>query len=126
MKLIRWILGRIILVVDALTSPKPIARDPSVQKEIDQLTASMSMYQFTTCPFCVKVRRELKRHSLNIELRDAKNDAEIKEMLIDLLSDIKEMNHMNKIQFLEAKDVKNLDESSYSELIELKNQLNRE
>jgi glutaredoxin len=82
MKLIRWILGRIILVVDALTSPKPIARDPSVQKEIDQLTASMSMYQFNTCPFCVKVRRELKRHSLNIELRDAKNDAEIKAELV--------------------------------------------
>ena len=82
MKLIRWILGRIILVVDALASPKPIARNPSVQKEIDQMTASMSMYQFNTCPFCVKVRRELKRHSLNIELRDAKNDAEIKAELV--------------------------------------------
>ena len=82
MKLIRWILGRLILVVDALASPKPIARDPSVQKEIDQMTASMSMYQFNTCPFCVKVRRELKRHSLNIELRDAKNDAEIKAELV--------------------------------------------
>jgi len=82
MKLIRWVLGRIILLVDALTSPKAIARDSAAQVEIDQMTASMSMYQFSACPFCVKVRRELKRHSLNIELRDAKNDAEIKAELV--------------------------------------------
>ena len=68
---------------------------------------------------------EIEKNS-NLALLIKKNDAEIKEMLIDLLSDIKEMNHMKKIQFLEAKVVKNLDESSYSELIELKNQLNRE
>ena len=42
----------------------------------------MSMYQFKTCPFCVKVRRQLKRHALHIELRDAKNDAELKAELV--------------------------------------------
>jgi len=81
MKTIRWILGQIILVLDFLTSPKAIVRDASAQKAIDDVTATMSMYQFKTCPFCVKVRRELKRHALHIELRDAKNDAELKAEL---------------------------------------------
>jgi glutaredoxin len=82
MKAIRWILGQLILVLDAITSPKSAVRELSVQKVIDDATASMSMYQFKTCPFCVKVRRELKRYTLNIELRDAKNDAGIKAELV--------------------------------------------
>ena len=81
MKVIRWILGQIILVLDFLTSPKAVVREAAAQKAIDDVTATMSMYQFKTCPFCVKVRRELKRHALHIELRDAKNDAELKAEL---------------------------------------------
>ena len=34
----------------------------------------MSLYQFKACPFCVKVRRKLRKYSLNIELKDAKNN----------------------------------------------------
>jgi len=82
MKVVRWILGQLILLLDALTSPKPVVREVSAQKVIDDVTASMAMYQFKTCPFCIKVRRELKRHSLNIELRDAKNDLDIKSELV--------------------------------------------
>ena len=82
MKVIRWILGQIILVLNFLTSPKAIVRAAAAQKAIDDVTATMSMYQFKTCPFCVKVRRELKRHALHIELRDAKNDAELKAELV--------------------------------------------
>ena len=82
MKLVRWILGRIILVLDVLTSPKPIVRDAAAQKAIDDTTANMSLYQFKTCPFCVKVRRELKRHALNIETRDAKDNGEVKAELV--------------------------------------------
>ena len=82
MKAIRWILGQLILVLDAITSPKSAVRELSVQKVIDDATASMSMYQFKTCPFCIKVRRELKRYALNIELRDAKNDAGVKAELV--------------------------------------------
>jgi len=82
MKVIRWILGQIILILDFLTSPKPVVREASAQKAIDEVTANMSMYQFKTCPFCVKVRRELKCHSLHIELRDAKNDSDLKAELV--------------------------------------------
>ena len=82
MVVIRWILGQIILVLDFLTSPKAVVRETAAQQAVDDVTATMSMYQFKTCPFCVKVRRELKRHALHIELRDAKNDAELKAELV--------------------------------------------
>ena len=43
---------------------------------------------------------------------------------MDLIEELKW--HLKQIEFLENKVAKNLDESSYSELIKLKSQLNRE
>ena len=83
MKIIRWVLGQIILVLDFLTTPKSVVRDTVAQANLDNAMAKMSMYQFKTCPFCVKVRRELKRQALHIELRDAKNDAGHKAELVN-------------------------------------------
>ena len=81
MKFVRWFLGRLILAIDFLTRPKPIVREKNEQDTIDALTATMSLYQFNACPFCVKVRRQLRKHSLNIELRDAKNNVAFKNEL---------------------------------------------
>ncbi|MDA8646144.1 glutaredoxin [Porticoccaceae bacterium] len=81
MKIIRWILGRVILLADAVTAPTAVKRSAAEQKKIDELTQPMSLYQFQACPFCVKVRRQLKRHGLKIELRDAKNNQSIKAEL---------------------------------------------
>jgi DNA primase len=55
-----------------------------------------------------------------------KNNEERDEILNDLIEELKEMNHLKQIEFLENKVAKNLDESSYSELIKLKSQLNRQ
>ena len=55
-----------------------------------------------------------------------KDDFELEETLSDLMLELKEMNHLIQIEFLENKVAKNLDERSYSELIKLKSQLNRE
>ena len=55
-----------------------------------------------------------------------KDDIEREETLIDLIAELKEMNHLKQIEFLENKVAKNLDESSYSELIKLKSHLNRQ
>jgi len=55
-----------------------------------------------------------------------KKDEEREEILGDLIEELKEMNRLKQIEFLENKVVKNLDEGSYSELIKLKSQLNRE
>ncbi len=81
MKLVRWILGRIILFVDFLTPPKSVVREKSAQEKIDVVTANMSLYQFEACPFCVKVRRQLRKLALDVELRDAKNDLKHKDQL---------------------------------------------
>ena len=55
-----------------------------------------------------------------------KNEEEREEILSDLIEELKEMNRLKQIEFLENKVAKNSDESSYSELIKLKSQLNRD
>ena len=55
-----------------------------------------------------------------------KNTEQITEFLDDLILDFKEQNNLKKIESLEKKLINNLDEGSYSELIELKSQLNRD
>ena len=89
MAIIRWILGRLILLIDALTSPKGVTRPSEVQEKLDQQTARLALYQFKACPFCVKVRRFLKQHSLKIETRDAKGNPLFREELLKGGGDIK-------------------------------------
>ena len=72
MQIIRWVLGRLILLFDWIFTPKGIKRDAELQAKIDQQTAGLSLYQYPACPFCVKVRRAMKRNSLNIKTVNAK------------------------------------------------------
>lgn len=83
MKVIRWILGKIILGLDKLTAPAPMIRSVEEQKKLDEATAQLKLYQFHACPFCVKVRREIRRLNLKIELVDALNDKAAEERLIN-------------------------------------------
>ena len=55
-----------------------------------------------------------------------KNEDEKKEFLEELIQDLYDMNQLKKIEFLERKLTKNMDENSYSELVKLKSQLNRD
>ena len=55
-----------------------------------------------------------------------KNEADISILLDELILDHKEQRNLRKIESLEQKLINNLDENSYSELIKLKSQLNRE
>lgn len=81
-KIIRWIIGRILVALDKLFAPKGVKREASEQTKIDAVTSKMSLYQFEGCPFCIKVRREIKRLSLNIEIRDALKDKTREQELI--------------------------------------------
>jgi glutaredoxin len=80
-KLIRWPLGQLILLVDFLTRPAPPQRPSELQARIDASTRDMALYQFRACPFCVKTRRALRRMGLNIELRDARDNARWRNQL---------------------------------------------
>lgn len=79
---IRLIAGPIILFLNWITMPKSIVRPVDVQRNYDALSKNMVLYQFKTCPFCIKVRRENKRLALNIETRDAQHNPEHREQLL--------------------------------------------
>ena len=51
------------------------------QTSIDQQTQNLALYQYQACPFCVKVRREMKRQNLNIDIVDAKQDDNKQQLL---------------------------------------------
>jgi len=73
-----------------------------------------------------KTIREINENSnIQIIIKN-KNDEEILNLLDELIKDHKEQSNLRKIESLEQKLINNLDESSYSELIKLKSQLNRE
>lgn len=81
-KTLRVILGPFLLLGDWLTRPKGILRPEAEQQAIDARTRNLALYHFPTCPFCLKTRRTIRRLSLKIELRDAKNDATHRAALI--------------------------------------------
>ena len=56
--------------------PNGIARPPEKQTETDLACKKLVLYHFKTCPFCIKVRHEMARLSLPIQLRDAQHDPE--------------------------------------------------
>lgn len=82
MKVVRWILGKIILFIDGLFTPRSIQRKPEDQKQVEQQIQALKLYQYKACPFCVKVRRTMKRLNLPIETRDAKRQANWQEELV--------------------------------------------
>ncbi|MFA7554261.1 MAG: glutathione S-transferase N-terminal domain-containing protein [Spongiibacteraceae bacterium] len=83
MRIIRWLLGTIILSLNWVFTPRSLKRDPKLQALINQQTAKLTLYQYKACPFCVKVRRALKRQALAIQTRDAKRCEQSRKELLD-------------------------------------------
>ena len=83
MRLIRWFIGKLILFVNLITLPSPILREKIDQDRIDKETKYLTIYQFKACLFCVKVRRFIRRNSLKINLKDAKNNKNFKSELVN-------------------------------------------
>jgi glutaredoxin len=82
MAITRLILGKLILFFNWVFTPRSIQRDPERQASVDQQTTELMLYQYEACPFCVKVRRAMKRQGLNIEVRDVKRNDVAKEELL--------------------------------------------
>jgi glutaredoxin len=82
MSLIRWPIGRLILLINFIFSPKSPNRASAEQAEVDEKTKDLTLYQLPSCPFCVKVRRTMKREGLNIELRNINQENDYREELI--------------------------------------------
>jgi glutaredoxin len=74
-KTLRLVLMPFMLLWAQLAMPKGVQRSTEAQQEIDLACQKLSLYHFKTCPFCIKVRHEMARLALPIELRDAQHDA---------------------------------------------------
>ncbi|PCI43479.1 MAG: glutaredoxin [Moraxellaceae bacterium] len=83
MRFIRLFLGALILFFDWVFTPKSVKRDVIAQQQVDAETAGLSLYQYKACPFCVKVRRSIKRNALNINTYDAKRCGKSRDELVE-------------------------------------------
>lgn len=72
---LRTVLGPVMLLKERLTQPAGMVREAAAQAGVDAQCQSLALYQFSTCPFCIKVRQEMRRLSLPIEKRDAQHHA---------------------------------------------------
>ena len=81
-KTLRLVLGPVMLLKERVTQPKGVQRDPEAQAAVDLQCQSLALYQFNTCPFCIKVRQEMRRLSLPIEKRDAQHHAAHRDELL--------------------------------------------
>jgi glutaredoxin len=70
-KALRIILGPVMLLKEKLTRPQGIVRPQAAQTAVNQQCQTLALYHYKTCPFCMKVRHEMTRLSLNIQRIDA-------------------------------------------------------
>jgi glutaredoxin len=81
-KTLRAVIGPFLLLVNWLTQPRGIVRPETAQQAIDARCQALALYHFPTCPFCLKVRRTMRRLSLPIVLRNAQHDAVHRQALL--------------------------------------------
>ncbi len=81
-KTLRLVLLPFMLLWAKFGAPKGIVRAAEEQKAVEMACANLALYYFKTCPFCIKVRHEMARLSLPIELRDAQHEATHREALL--------------------------------------------
>lgn len=81
LKAFREGLGRIIVFLDWVFSPKKMQRSSEAQTKVDNQSQSLKLYQFYACPFCIKTRRAIKRLNLPIQTRNAQSGQYRSELL---------------------------------------------
>jgi glutaredoxin len=81
---LRVVLAPVMIASEKLSTPKPaIERSADEQARVDEACKDLALYQFRTCPFCIKVRKEIARLGLNIELRDTQRNPEHRQALAE-------------------------------------------
>ncbi|MFI5447750.1 glutaredoxin family protein [Polaromonas sp. UC242_47] len=81
-KTLRLVLGPVLLLKETLTRPKGLDRAPAAQAKVDQQCQALVLYQYKTCPFCIKVRQEIRRLSLTIQRLDAQQEGPTRQALL--------------------------------------------
>ena len=70
---LRVLLGPVMLLKEALTRPQGVVRTSAKQASVDAACRGLALYQYKTCPFCIKTRQEMRRLSLDIAKVDAQH-----------------------------------------------------
>ncbi|MDR5906964.1 glutaredoxin [Franzmannia qiaohouensis] len=78
---LRLLLAPVMLIAEKLSTPQAVERTDEEQADVDRACESLALYQFRTCPFCIKVRKEIARLGLKIEIRDAQLDPDHRQAL---------------------------------------------
>lgn len=71
---LRIVLGPLMLLKERLSRPAAIKRSAERQAKVDRQCTELALYQFKTCPFCIKVRQEVHALALPIAQLDAQHD----------------------------------------------------
>jgi len=79
---LRIVLGPLMLLNERLSRPAAVQRSAERQADIERQCADLALYQFKTCPFCIKVRQEMHRLSLPIARLDAQHEADHRAALL--------------------------------------------
>lgn len=80
-KVVRVVLGPVMLLKEKVTRPQGIIRTPAAQALADKDSQSLVLYHYKTCPFCMKVRHEMARLSLDIQRVDAQPPGDDRDTL---------------------------------------------
>ncbi|MCB1857897.1 MAG: glutaredoxin [Gammaproteobacteria bacterium] len=80
-RVVRVILGPLLLLWEWLAPGTRVARSEEAQRKVDEASSRLTLYQYRTCPFCIKTRRAIKRLSLPIRTLDAQHDQSAREAL---------------------------------------------
>ncbi|MBP8087613.1 MAG: glutathione S-transferase N-terminal domain-containing protein [Polaromonas sp.] len=81
-KTLRIVLGPVMLLKERLQRPAGMVRTPEAQQGTDAQCQSLVLYHYKTCPFCMKVRQEMRRLSLNIRHIDAQPEGSDRAALV--------------------------------------------
>ena len=80
-KTLRVVLGPVMLFKERVTRPAGLVRLQTEQDLVDRQCESLVLYHYKTCPFCMKVRQEMRRLSLPIQRIDAQPEGSDREAL---------------------------------------------
>ena len=81
-KTLRIVLGPFMLLWERLAQPKGVVRAPAAQQAVNQQCQTLALYQFSTCPFCIKVRQEMRRLALDVQQLDAQKPGANRDDLV--------------------------------------------
>ncbi len=81
-RVVRLVLTPFMLLSEKLSTPKAMVHSLAEQQRLAAACQQLTLYQFSACPFCIKVRKEIARLGLTIQKYDAQHNALHRQQLL--------------------------------------------